>query len=128
MEASSSSDLLSSVMAVSGTTSSALWSSTALSNAVNSTTASAVASKMGSALNLTTPTSQVDAQISRSWLGVFGRMTLFLIKIIPSILYWIISFASITLPTFLFNLFSTSLTFTMNATTLWVMIPGEHII
>jgi lysophospholipid hydrolase len=45
-------------------------------------------------------------------------MTLFLIKVIPGVLYWLITFATITLPTFLFTLFSTSLTFTMNATTL----------
>lgn len=54
-----------------------------------------------------------------SWFGMFGQMTLFLIKALPSLLYWIITFTTITMPTFLFTLFSTSLTFTMNATTLY---------
>ena len=35
-------------------------------------------------------------------------------------LIWIITFSTITLPTVLFALFSTSLTFTMNFTTLYV--------
>jgi lysophospholipid hydrolase len=61
---------------------------------------------------------QAGVQASRSWLGTFGRMTLVLIKVIPGILYWLITFTTITMPTFLFTLFSTSLTFTMNATTL----------
>ncbi|CZT04620.1 related to serine esterase that deacylates exogenous lysophospholipids [Rhynchosporium graminicola] len=56
-----------------------------------------------------------------SWFGVFGRMILFAIKVISGILYWIITFSTITMPTFLFTLFSTSLTFTMNATTLMLI-------
>lgn len=50
--------------------------------------------------------------------AVFGRFVLFLLSIIPGILVWLISFTTITLPTWLFTFFSTSLTFTMNATTL----------
>jgi lysophospholipid hydrolase len=49
-----------------------------------------------------------------------GRLILFLLSIIPGVLYWLITFTTITLPTWLFTLFSTSLTFTMNATTLYV--------
>lgn len=40
-------------------------------------------------------------------------------RLIPAVLLWIITFTTITLPTVLFTLFSTSLTFTMNATTLY---------
>ena len=40
------------------------------------------------------------------------------LKWMPAILYWIITFATITVPTWLFTLFSMSLTFTMNFTTL----------
>jgi hypothetical protein len=50
--------------------------------------------------------------------GAFIRCVLFILRIIPGILVWLITFTTITLPTCLFTLFSTSLTFTMNATTL----------
>lgn len=56
--------------------------------------------------------------------GSLARFVLFLLSIIPGILFWLITFATITLPTWLFTLFSTSLTFTMNATTLYV--SGDH--
>jgi lysophospholipid hydrolase len=68
-----------------------------------------------SAVALANTTAMEHPAVRRSWVGMFGRMTLFLI---PGVLYWLITFATITLPTFLFTLFSTSLTFTMNATTL----------
>jgi lysophospholipid hydrolase len=61
---------------------------------------------------------QIGAQASGSWIGMLGRAILLLIRVIPGILYWLIAFTTITLPSFLFSLFSTSLTFTMNATTL----------
>lgn len=48
----------------------------------------------------------------------FGGILLAILQIIPSLLYWIITFTTISLPTWLFTLFSTSLTVTMNATTL----------
>ena len=60
----------------------------------------------------------VEVSSSSSWLGLLGRMILPMARVIPGILYWIITFATITLPTVLFTLFSTSLTFTMNMTTL----------
>ncbi|KAI1001197.1 Lysophospholipase [Podosphaera aphanis] len=41
---------------------------------------------------------------------------------IPSILLWIITFTTINMPTFLFTIFSTSLTFTLNATTLILIV------
>lgn len=47
-----------------------------------------------------------------------GRSVLFIFSIIPGLLFWLITFATITLPTWLFTLFSMSLTFTMNFTTL----------
>lgn len=55
-----------------------------------------------------------------SWLAMFGRALLLMARVIPGILYWIMAFSTITLPTVLFTLFSTSLTFTMNFTTLYV--------
>jgi lysophospholipid hydrolase len=99
-----------SVMSPSGTGSSAIESFTSLQTTLNSAVSSAMALANGTAMD------QMDAQ--RSWASTFGRMTLFLIKVVPGILFWIITFTTITLPTFLFTLFSTSLTVTMNATTL----------
>lgn len=55
---------------------------------------------------------------SSSFLSLCGRLLLFTVRVIPGVLYWLITFTSITLPTWLFTLFSTSLTFTMNFTTL----------
>ena len=62
----------------------------------------------------------LEGPSSSSWLGLLGRLILVMARVLPSILYWIITFSTITLPTVLFTLFSTSLTFTMNMTTLYV--------
>ncbi|EGC45394.1 patatin-like phospholipase domain-containing protein [Histoplasma capsulatum var. duboisii H88] len=51
-----------------------------------------------------------------------GRVFVFLFHIVPSVLYWAITFTTITLPTWLFTLFSMSLTFTMNFTTLLIIL------
>lgn len=55
---------------------------------------------------------------SFSWLGLVGRIILFIIHILSTILYWSLKLTTISVPTLLFQLFSTSLTVTMNATTL----------
>lgn len=84
----------------------------------------AVASSMPSAMALANSTAAEQAIVQqKSWFGMFGTMTLFMIKVVPGILYWTITFITITVPTFLFTMFSTSLTFTMNATTLFVHVP-----
>ena len=67
----------------------------------------------------------VSSQPTRSWLGTVGHLLLVALKIVPGILYWLVTFCTITLPTFSFKLFSTSLTFTMNATTLYVQIKAR---
>ncbi|KAL3481429.1 lysophospholipase nte1 [Aspergillus californicus] len=54
--------------------------------------------------------------------GWIGWVFTLLFHTIPSILYWIITFSTITLPTWLFTLFSMSLTFTMNFTTLLLIV------
>uniref|UniRef100_A0A093UXF5 Lysophospholipase NTE1 n=1 Tax=Talaromyces marneffei PM1 TaxID=1077442 RepID=A0A093UXF5_TALMA len=53
--------------------------------------------------------------------GALGQVLVFVLHTIPSILFWVIGFATITLPTWLFTLFSMSLTFTMNFTTLMII-------
>ncbi|ORY65468.1 lysophospholipase NTE1 [Pseudomassariella vexata] len=58
---------------------------------------------------------------SSSWLGLVGKLILFLLHIISTILYWSLKLTTISAPTLLFNLFSTSLTVTMNATTLMLI-------
>jgi lysophospholipid hydrolase len=65
-----------------------------------------------------TAPAKMDMEASRSWVEMLSHAVLFFVKVIPGILYWLITFTTITLPSFLFSLFSTSLTFTMNATTL----------
>ncbi|KAK5160295.1 phosphatidylcholine and lysophosphatidylcholine phospholipase [Oleoguttula sp. CCFEE 6159] len=59
---------------------------------------------------------------SGSTFGLLGRIMLAVFRVIPSVLYWVITFTSITLPTWLFTLFSTSLTFTLNMTTLLLIL------
>ncbi|KAF2763988.1 patatin-domain-containing protein [Teratosphaeria nubilosa] len=49
---------------------------------------------------------------------MLGGLVLGLFTVVPSLLYWTISFVTLTLPTWLFSFLSTSLTFTMNMTTL----------
>ena len=50
--------------------------------------------------------------------GIFVHFLISCLTVIPTVLFWLITFTSLTLPTWLFTLFSTSLTFTMNFTTL----------
>ncbi|KAI9746739.1 MAG: phosphatidylcholine and lysophosphatidylcholine phospholipase [Claussenomyces sp. TS43310] len=57
-----------------------------------------------------------------TWLGLFGTFLLGLVRLIPRILYWLVTFITMTLPSWLFRLFSTSLTFTLNATTLMIIL------
>ena len=81
---------------------------------------SAIASAQASAL--APPITALDTPQPSSWLGLLGYALLAMARVIPGMLIWIITFTTITLPTLLFALFSTSLTFTMNFTTLYVLI------
>lgn len=60
----------------------------------------------------------VVATSPRSWVVALTSFLLFFLRVIPRILYWLIAFTTLTLPSWLFAIFSTSLTFTLNATTL----------
>ncbi|PVH93986.1 patatin-domain-containing protein [Periconia macrospinosa] len=64
-----------------------------------------------------TPLAATD-NASFSTFGLLARVILATLRVLPGTLYWIITFTTITLPTWLFTLFSMSLTFTMNFTTL----------
>ncbi|OTB06387.1 hypothetical protein M426DRAFT_319120 [Hypoxylon sp. CI-4A] len=95
----------------SSTTSVEMALSQAVSSIANSTSA-AVASAV----------TQVDdvarVQGSSSWLGLVAHFVLFILHILSTVLYWSLKLTTISVPTLLFTLFSTSLTVTMNATTL----------
>ncbi|KJR82456.1 lysophospholipid hydrolase [Sporothrix schenckii 1099-18] len=58
---------------------------------------------------------------SWSWVGLFARLVLSILHVVSVILYFVIKLATFSLPTLLFTLFSTTLTVTMNATTLMVI-------
>jgi lysophospholipid hydrolase len=60
----------------------------------------------------------VQVHGSSSWLGLFARLILWILQTVSSLLYFVIKLATISVPTTLFTVFSTSLTVTMNATTL----------
>ncbi|KAF2133345.1 lysophospholipase NTE1 [Dothidotthia symphoricarpi CBS 119687] len=56
--------------------------------------------------------------VSTSTFGLLGRVILSMLSVLPTVLYWL----TYTLPTLLFTLFSMSLTFTMNFTTLMLLV------
>ena len=68
------------------------------------------------------PSKLSDGQMSATWLASIGSVLMAIASVIPGLLYWAVTFTTITLPTALFTLFSTSLTFTMNFTTLSVIL------
>jgi len=64
------------------------------------------------------PSNAFDASAGTSVLARTGHILVFLLTAIPGVLFWLVTFVTITLPTWLFTLFSMSLTFTLNFTTL----------
>lgn len=82
-------------------------------------------SSVAVAMNSTAP-DVVAAQGSGGWLGFFGWLIWLLLHVTSTILYWIIRIATISFPTILYTLFSTSWTVTMNATTLYVHVRLHH--
>ena len=58
-----------------------------------------------------------NAQVPSPGGGFIYALTT-LVTLLPQALLWTVTFCSITLPTWLFTLFSMTLTFTMNFTTL----------
>ncbi|KAF2748023.1 lysophospholipase NTE1 [Sporormia fimetaria CBS 119925] len=79
---------------------------------------SAVVIAASSALPSVRPVEVANA----STFGLLARVLLSIVRVIPGLLYWIVTFSTITLPTWLFTLFSTTLTFTMNFTTLMLIV------
>lgn len=90
-----------------------------------SLTSSQAASRVADVVqNMTSIASPTDAgtPAARSSLSMLGGLLLGIFTIVPSILIWIITFLTLTLPTWLFSFLSTSLTFTMNMTTLLLLL------
>ncbi|KAI1381737.1 lysophospholipase NTE1 [Hypoxylon crocopeplum] len=88
---------------------------TALAQAV-STIANSSSAAVASAVTRVDDVAQVQG--SSSWLGLIARFVLYILHILSTILYWSLKLTTISVPTLLFTLFSTSWTVTMNATTL----------
>ncbi|KAK4145914.1 lysophospholipase NTE1 [Dichotomopilus funicola] len=65
-----------------------------------------------------------NAHSSSSWLGMFARLVLWILQFVSMVLYYSIKLATISVPTLLYTLFSTSLTVTMNATTLMLIVAA----
>ncbi|KAL8703360.1 MAG: hypothetical protein Q9201_003445 [Fulgogasparrea decipioides] len=90
------------------------------------TTSSGLSSLLSTATTTLSKASALAApphgSTSNTWMGPLGQLALDMARLIPAILFWVITFTTITLPTVLFTLFSTSLTFTMNATTLLLIV------
>lgn len=96
---------------------------------------SSAATMLGSALPVTTstmgadPTAALGSAVTRaselieahgssSWLGFFARVIFWVLQTVSILLYYALKMTTISVPTLLFTVFSTSLTVTMNATTL----------
>ena len=58
---------------------------------------------------------------SYTWLGLFGRLILWFLQVVSTIVYFVLKLVTISTPTFIYTFFSTSLTVTMNMTTLAVI-------
>ncbi|KAK4103736.1 patatin-domain-containing protein [Parathielavia hyrcaniae] len=65
-----------------------------------------------------------NAHGSSSWLGLFARVILWILQFVSMVLYYAIKLATISIPTLLYTLFSTSLTVTLNATTLMLIVAA----
>lgn len=57
---------------------------------------------------------------SSSWIGFVWRMLVALLQFAFALFYWVVRIVTITIPTLLFSLLSSTWTVTMNATTLYV--------
>lgn len=56
--------------------------------------------------------------LSSSWLGFFGKLVFYILQAVSTLVFWSLKITTISVPTLIFSLLSTSLTVTMKATTL----------
>ncbi|KAK3679363.1 phosphatidylcholine and lysophosphatidylcholine phospholipase [Recurvomyces mirabilis] len=95
-----------------------------LASAITRTATSSLPSLAAAGSNINATTNVHIPVQPQSTLGMLGGLLFGLFTIVPSLLYWIITFVTLTLPSWLFTFLSTSLTFTMNMTTLLLMLLG----
>lgn len=90
------------------------------SSAIEAVTAAASTGDHGNALSsaVAVASDVANAHGSSSWLGLVARLVLWVLHLISTVIYYTLKLATISVPTLLYTLFSTSLTVTMNATTL----------
>lgn len=96
-----------------------LSSASQLAGVVSDSVTKALGSTAFSVPSLVSDATTDAAQQPGSWLGFFGWLVWFILHVVSTILYWAIRITTFSLPSFLFTLFSTSWTVTMNATTLY---------
>lgn len=81
-----------------------------------------ITTTLGSPISTSATAIATDAVLfsdsGRGVLAATGHALIVIMKIVPSFLVWLAAFATFTLPAWLFTGLSTSLTFTVNATTL----------
>lgn len=98
-------------------------------DASNTTTAAVAAAMTLAVASSDPPTTALSSAMTRasdvvvahgssSWIGLIARLILWILQLLSTIVYFALKLTTISIPTLLFNLFSTSLTVTMNATTL----------
>ncbi|KAK3307113.1 uncharacterized protein B0T15DRAFT_553525 [Chaetomium strumarium] len=100
--------------------------STALEAATAAVVTGAAGARQSSALSsaVAVASDVANAHGSSSWLGFFARLVLWILQLISTVLYYTLKLATISVPTLLYTLFSTSLTVTMNATTLMLIVAA----
>ncbi|PSR76545.1 lysophospholipase NTE1 [Coniella lustricola] len=101
-----------------------LIGSAATAASVALTTAAGPADGATTALSsvITRASDVVVAHGSLSWIGIIARLILWILQLLSTIIYYALKLTTISIPTLLFNLFSASLTVTMNATTLMLIV------
>ncbi|KAI0177777.1 lysophospholipase NTE1 [Pestalotiopsis sp. NC0098] len=88
------------------------------SETLSSTMEVALAAANTAASHVTT----VAAAKSSSWLGWFGKMILFILQLLSTIVYWCLKLTTFSLSTLVYQLFSTEMTVTMSFTTLALIV------
>jgi hypothetical protein len=84
---------------------------------VDGTLPSILTESLTSLASHTTSTTAPNPAGVQSTTGMLGGLLLGVFTIVPSLLYWIVSFITITLPTWIFSFLSRSFTLTLNMTT-----------
>ena len=95
---------------------------------VDGSAASVLTETVTSLASHATSTTPDAAAGDQSTAGMLGGLLLGVFTIIPSLLYWLISFITITIPTWIFSFLSRIFTLTLNMTTLLLLLPYSTIV